>query len=90
MGAAKNKFLEFCRIFNVRVLQERDLMEQAGFEQYASHPHKVRLYYTIHNGNFWVTQRPRLFIKVPAGRRLRISALYNREGDKASADPVFQ
>lgn len=90
MGTAKNKFLEFCRIFNVRVLQERDLMEQGGVGQYASHPHKVKLVYTIQNGNVWVPHRPRLFIKAPAGRRLHIPSTYSREGNKAPADPVFQ
>lgn len=112
MAAAKDKFLEFCEIFNVPVLQERVQYENAQADgQPASysrnllflaqlganeeqrnieHSHKVKLYYTLHNKNFWGNQRPRLFIKSPSGSRRQTSTSFSKEGNKAASDHVLQ
>lgn len=102
MGSAKNKFLEFCRIFNVPVRLEPEAADLAiegmpsipflplSAEESAGHSHKVKMYYTIHNGNSWAHQRPRLFIKAPAGSRRRVAPLFSRGSNKAVSEPVYQ
>lgn len=103
MGAAKTKFLEFCRIFNVPVLAELEGMEYSSAGEIhpipflplpvaaeANHPQKVKMYYTVHNGNVRAFHRPRLFIKAPAGSRQRIVPIYGRERNKGVSEPAYQ
>lgn len=102
METAKNKFLEFCRIFNVPVLLElkgADLALEGtspipflpwAAEEVAGQSYKVKMYYTIHNGNSWAHQRPRLFIKAPAGSRRRGAPLFSKGSNKAVSEPVYQ